>query len=137
MQPASQPISMAAPYRVYEAVYEFQAREASELSIVEGNRVVVYEKADGSGWPDPAKWMKGMNQATGEMGDFPGTYCKFVEEVAPVSRPPPVAERSRPPPVMANGADAPPVPPRRGKREEEEVQYKVPLASRGGGGGCG
>ena len=107
---------MAAPYRLYEALYEFEAREASELSIAEGDTVVVYEKADGGGWPDPAKWMRGTNQSTGKTGDFPGTYCKFLEEVARAP-PPPVAERSRPP--MMDGEDAPPVPPRRGKRREE------------------
>ena len=125
---------MAAGYRVYEALYEFVARELSELSIAEGERVVVYEKVGGGGWPDPAKWMRGTNQATGQTGDFPGTYCKFLEEVAPAP-PPPVAERSRLPPVVA---DAPPVPPRRGKREgvplsrgAVEVEVEGPLARAG------
>jgi hypothetical protein len=113
---------MAAAYRVYEALYEFVARELSELSIAEGDRVVVYEKADGEGWPDPAKWMRGTNQATGQTGDFPGTYCKFLEEVAPAP-PPPVAERSQLPPVVA---DAPPVPPRRGKPSSPPPTKDVP-----------
>ena len=122
---------MAAAYRVYEALYEFVARELSELSIAEGDRVVVYEKADGEGWPDPAKWMRGTNQATGQTGDFPGTYCKFMEEVAPAP-PPPVAERSQLPPVVA---DAPPVPPRRGKREGGEEEKAQSTAGFQGGRG--
>lgn len=109
-----------ATYRVYEATYPFQAREDSELTIDEGDRVVVYEKDDGSGWPDPTKWMKGKNQSTGKTGDFPGTYCSFVEEVVPAP-PPPVAERVRLP-MLADGYDAPPVPPRRGEREKEEEE---------------
>lgn len=104
-----------AAYRVYRASFPFVAREASELTISEGDAVIVYEKPSG-GWPDPKKWMNGTNSNTGETGEFPGTYCMFVEEVAPA--PPPVAERSpahlpaAPPPDEEN---APPVPPRRPK----------------------
>ena len=114
-----------AAYRVYRASFPFVAREASELTISEGDAVIVYEKPSG-GWPDPKKWMNGTNSNTGETGEFPGTYCMFVEEVAPA--PPPVAERSpahlpaAPPPDEEN---APPVPPRRpksslGERGREE-----------------
>ena len=100
-----------AAYRVYEAKFPFMAREVSELTISEGDRVRVYEKPDGGGWPDPAKWMRGENESTEETGDFPGTYCSFLDEVAP---PPLPLERTRSPlPATPNG-EAPPVPPRRG-----------------------
>ena len=78
----------------------------------------VYEKPGGGGWPDPEKWMRGTNNSTGETGDFPGTYCEYVEEVSPSPPPPPVAERSpthAPAPPASNGESAPPVPPRRPK----------------------
>ena len=105
-----------AAYRVYTASFAFEAREASELSIEEGDTVVVYERSDSSDWPDPAKWMKGTNKRTGSTGDFPGTYCTFVEEVVPAPPPPPVAERSpapQPLPAAPVEENAPPVPPRR------------------------
>ena len=109
---------------MYEATFPFEAREdqQSELSIAEGDCVLVYEKPNGGGWPDPEKWMKGTNKRTGETGDFPGTYCKFVEEVTPALSPlpPPVAERTRSPaPAEEN---APPVPPRRPKSSTGEQE---------------
>lgn len=102
-----------AAYRIYEAKFPFVARETSELTINEGDTVFVYEKPNGGGWPDSEKWMKGMNSTTGKTGDFPGTYCKFVDEVAPA--PPPVAEHTLSPSSNSLEEDAPPVPPRRPK----------------------
>ena len=107
---------LTAPYRVYKANFSFSAREGSELSIGEGDTVLVSLKPSGE-WPDAGKWMKGQNTRTGEFGDFPGTYCEFVSEVAaaaaPDPRPPERTPRS-PPPAQDVG-NAPPVPPRRPK----------------------
>ena len=129
-----------AAYRVYMASFAFKAREASDLSIEEGDTVAVYERSDGSGWPDPAKWMKGTNKRTGSTGEFPGNYCTFVEQVAPAPPPPPMAKRSpapQPLPAAPVEEDAPLVPPRRqgkttlgksGEGEEgEEVREEVHL----------
>ena len=104
-------------YRVYVATFPFEAREPSELSISVDDNVIVYEKP-GGGWPDPEKWMRGTNNNTGETGDFPGTYCEFVEEISPSPPPPPVMERSPthvPAPPAPNEESAPPVPPRKPK----------------------
>ena len=110
-----------ATYRVYEATFPFEAREASELSMAEGDTVIVYEKPNGGGWPDPEKWMTGTNERTRETGEFPGTYCKFFEEVvaaptivAAEEPPPPVAERALSSPSPEE--NAPPVPPRKPKK---------------------
>lgn len=116
-----------ATYRVYEAAFPFEARESSELSMAEGDFVIVYEKPNGAGWPDPEKWMTGTNERTGDTGEFPGTYCKFFEEVVPAPpppveveeppSPPPVADRSRSPPAPpVPEYNAPPVPPRKQKK---------------------
>lgn len=114
-----------ASYRVYRACFPFEAREVSELTIREEDTVIVYEKPNGE-WPDPKKWMKGTNQTTGKDGDFPGTYCEFVQEVAPA--PPPVAERSPvhapTPPQLPSEDNAPPVPPRKPKNSLGEWRWE-------------
>lgn len=109
-----------ASYRVYRACFPFEAREESELTIHEDDTIIVYEKPSGE-WPDPEKWMKGINKSSGRKGDFPGTYCEFVEEVVPA--PPPVAPRSPvhlPSPQPPGEENAPPVPPRRSPGERRE-----------------
>lgn len=119
-----------ASYRVYRACFPFEAREESELTIHEEDTVFVYEKPSG-GWPDPEKWMHGVNKSSGKAGDFPGTYCEFVEEV---SAPPPVVQRSPvhlPTPPPPSEDSAPPVPPRRSPGEsgrEKRVMLCVSLS---------
>ena len=118
-----------AAYRIYKANFPFAARVESELTIEEGDDVMVYQKPGGE-WPDQAKWMNGTNKRTGEKGEFPGTYCEFVEEVAPA---PPIPIERLPSPPVPDAESAPPVPPRktgasvgelgRGEREAEREMY--------------
>lgn len=50
---------MAVPYRIYNAVYPFEARDPSELTIQPGNKLIVYQRA--GVWPDDQRWMNGMH----------------------------------------------------------------------------
>lgn len=98
--------------RKYRSLYGYEANESSELTIREGDVVLVHPKADGQ-WPNAEKWMKGTNQRTNQSGDFPGNYTEFIglEEIPPT--PPP---RPKPRPRSTVDPDQtlePPVPARR------------------------
>ena len=86
-------------YRSYKANFEFVARDTSELSMNDGDLLRVGPTLDGV-WPDPGRWMHGTNEATGDEGDFPGTYVEFVAEVmqSEPEAPPPTPEA--PPPAV-------------------------------------
>ena len=122
-----------ATYRVYRASFIFEARDASELTIEEGDEVLVYQAASGA-WPS-SKWVNGTNRRTGLKGEFPGNYCELVEEVTPP--PAPIPQQRLPSlPAEDEEENAPPVPPRKvsgtraerareGERERErEKSYK-------------
>lgn len=80
---------MAKRYRRYRALYDFQAREDSELSINFGDTLTVAQLVDGS-WPHPERWMKGFNEVTQQTGEFPGSdYVEFIEEFVIEPEPPP------------------------------------------------
>ena len=46
------------PYRIYKAMFPFQARDNTEVTIVEGHTLVVYLKENGT-WPAPEGWLQG------------------------------------------------------------------------------
>lgn len=96
--------------RRYRAEHSFSARRAGELTIYEGETVVVKPLVSGA-WPDDNNWMNGRNEKTGDEGDFPGNYTILVEEFATATVPalppkpaPRTLPRSRADPV------SPPVP---------------------------
>ena len=65
---------MISPYRVYHANYPFEARDQSELSIVPGHTLVVYQLPDGK-WPDDTRWLNGREKIRvweGGMGEREG-----------------------------------------------------------------
>ena len=107
-------------YRRYKASYDFQARDSTEISMTAGDTLRVALKPSGD-WPDPQKFMRGVNERTGAEGDFPGgQYVEFVEEFA---EPDQDALYDEPPP---------PTPPRRGtsavKVNEPEPDPGMPQA---------
>lgn len=94
-------------FRRYWATYPFEARDAFEVSMGEGETLVVAQTAPGV-WPDPFKWMKGRNEVTGKEGEFPGTYVQFVEEFTVADeRPRPEPARTPPPTAPRPGRDTP------------------------------
>ena len=87
---------MAKRYRKYRALYDFKARENSELSISYGETLTVAQLRDGS-WPSPEKWMQGYNEVTQQKGEFPGgEYVQFIREfvIEPEPPPPPLPQPS-------------------------------------------
>ena len=109
VRPSESRQNMAA-YRVYQASYVFEARDASELTIEEGDEVLVHQTAPGA-WP-ASRWVNGTNRRTGLKGDFPGNYCELVEEVNPP--PLPISQQRLPSLPAEDGEEnAPPVPPRK------------------------
>lgn len=98
---------MASRYRKYKAVYPFEARSPSELSMSEGDVLIVEQGPDGM-WPSPEKWMQGYNENTNQQGEFPGgQYVEFLEEFVVEPDPP----SPSPPPPEAVCQQAPPLPP--------------------------
>lgn len=100
--------------RKYRVSYGYDASDSGELTIREGDVVLVHPKPDGQ-WPSAEKWMKGTNQRTGQSGEFPGNYTEFVEEEEIPPTPPP---RAKPRPRSSVDPDQPsalepPVPVRR------------------------
>ena len=69
-------------YRIYKAIFPFDARDDSELTIQPDDLIHVFQNAQGN-WPDQEKWMHGKNQDTNVEGDFPGNFVEFVEEIEP------------------------------------------------------
>ena len=103
--------------RKYRASYSYDASDSGELTIREGDVVLVHRKTDGQ-WPNAEKWMKGTNQRTGQSGEFPGNYTEFVEEEEIPPTPPPRAKprpRSSVDPDQTNALE-PPVPVRRSNK---------------------
>ena len=66
-------------YRRYRAVYPFDARDTSEVTIEPGHTLIVGKTSEGV-WPSEEKWMHGRNEETDKEGDFPGNFVEFVEE---------------------------------------------------------
>ena len=54
--------------KALKAVFEFQPENSDEISLHEGDKIVVQE-VDGD-------WLKGVNQRTGKVGLFPGSYVE-------------------------------------------------------------
>lgn len=104
-------------YRRYKALFLFEARSGTELTMSPGDTLLVGQLTDGS-WPPPNKWMHGMNEATSQQGEFPGdAYVEFVEEfVEPVDSPP---EEEEPPPL-------PPLPPQPSPRHPSQQGFPLP-----------
>lgn len=48
------------PYRIFKAVFPFEARDGTEMTIAVNQILVVYMKDDGT-WPVPEGWMKGKD----------------------------------------------------------------------------
>lgn len=97
-------------YRRYKAVYPFEARDQSEVTIDPGHTLIVSQNAQGA-WPSQDKWMHGSNEDTGLEGDFPGNFVEFVEEfIEPDPEPEPVKVLPPLPPIP----DKPPTPGSRG-----------------------
>ena len=86
-------------YRRYKALYDFEARGPTELTMSCEDTLLVERLSDGT-WPPAEKWMQGYNELTAKSGEFPGgAYVEFVEEflVEPKARsPPPPAEPDPP-----------------------------------------
>ena len=84
-------------YRRYKAVYSFEARSETELSMNKEDLLIVQQKPDGT-WPTPEKWMEGYNEFSGGTGEFPaGAYVEFLGEfIMPNSLPPQPAVRALP-----------------------------------------
>ncbi len=89
-----------ATYRRYKAGYDFEGRDDTEISMNIGHTLRVGRKPSGE-WPDPEKFMKGINEITGAEGEFPGgAYVEYVEEFIEESLydepPPPTPPRRGP-----------------------------------------
>ena len=66
--------------RRYRALYDFVARDSTELSMKTGDLLLVKQQPGGT-WPSAEKWMLGINETTSKHGDFPGgDYVEFVQE---------------------------------------------------------
>ena len=97
-------------FRRYKAIYPFEARDGSEVTIEPGHTLIVGKNAQGM-WPSKDKWMHGSNEDTNMEGDFPGNFVEFVEEfVEPEPEPEPV--RALPP--LPPPPNKPPTPGRGG-----------------------
>ena len=85
-------------YKLFTAMFLFEARDSTELSMDQGDTLIVHPGPTGE-WPDPTKWIRGTNQRTNQTGEFPGTYVEFVKEYIPEepAAPPPPPPRPRPP----------------------------------------
>lgn len=75
-------------YRRYKAVFPFEARSQTELSMNPEDMLIVQQKADGT-WPSTEKWMEGYNEISGDSGEFPaGAYVEFLDEFIKPNPPP-------------------------------------------------
>ena len=92
-------------YKIYNAIYPFEARDDTELSIDAGDKLMVLPGPSGE-WPDQNKWLRGTNQRTNKTGEFPGTYVEFEREYTPPPPPPlePKPEEPPPPPPRSSRA---------------------------------
>lgn len=121
---------MATWYRRYRALYNFEARSDTELSMSSGETLTVTQLANGS-WPPPEKWMQGYNEVTNRTGEFPGgAYVEFIEEFVIEPEPPPP-----PPPELEPRSQAPPLPPQPSPRHmNSQKGFQLPgMVSRGHG----
>ena len=84
-------------YRVYTAMFLFEARDETELSMDQGDTLIVQPGPSGE-WPNPERWIRGTNQRTNKTGEFPGTYVEFVKEYTPEEPPPSPTKAPTPPP---------------------------------------
>ena len=51
-------LQIMATYRLYKALYPFEARDHTELSMLPDDQLIVYMNEDGT-WPNENAWMKG------------------------------------------------------------------------------
>lgn len=106
-------------YRRYRALYNFEARSATELSMEIEETLTVVQLADGS-WPPPEKWMQGYNEVTSQTGEFPGgAYVEFIEEFVIEPEPPPLPE-------VEPRSQAPPLPPQPSPRHNSLHGFQLP-----------
>ncbi len=117
-----------ATYRRYKAGYDFVARDDTEISMDSGHTLLVSRKQNGE-WPDPEKFMRGVNEVTRAEGEFPGgAYVEFIEEfteeVSYDEPPPPTPPRRGPSTSKDPELDSNPVAPRpRPRRKRPESTY--------------
>lgn len=81
--------------RRYKVLYDFAARDDTELSIKTGDVLLVKQRPDGT-WPSAEKWMLGTNETTSKHGDFPGgDFVELViEHKLPKPKPKPARRRT-------------------------------------------
>ena len=108
-------------YRVFRVAFSFTARDETELTILEGDELLVPPLPSGD-WPDPTLWMRARNQRTGGEGDFPGTYVEFVRQVDPTPEPVPPPE-----PTPSIVRTPPPIPPVAAPHEHAYTHPPHPL----------
>eukprot|EP00731_Ephydatia_muelleri_P018766 Em0011g806a len=84
-------------YREYTAMFLFEARDQTELSMDQGDTLIVQPGPSGE-WPNPERWIRGTNQRTNKTGEFPGTYVEFVKEYTPEEPPSSPTKAPTPPP---------------------------------------
>jgi len=60
-----------------KALYQYVAKDLSELSISEGDIIEVTSKDEG--------WWTGLNKTTGKTGLFPGNYVTVVDQITNLS----------------------------------------------------
>lgn len=113
--------------RKYRTLFSYDASDNGEVTIREGDIVLVHPKPDGQ-WPNAEKWMKGTNQRTGKSGEFPGNYTEFIDEEEVPPTPPPRAKprpRSTVDPDQVGGLE-PPIPARRRGSNQRSVSRLSP-----------
>lgn len=107
-------------YRRYKALYDFEARNSTELTMHCDHTLLVERLADGS-WPPAEKWMQGYNEVTLESGEFPGgAYVELVDEfvVEPKAR--------SPPPEVEPRSQVPSLPPQPSPRHYSGKGFPMP-----------
>jgi len=76
----------------FRALYDYKPQDENEIAISVNDILIVAKPIS-----DPQGWLLAQNEQTNQMGDVPGTYLEYVDDIEELVVPEPELPPPRPP----------------------------------------
>lgn len=82
----------------FRALYDYKAQDDNEISIAVNDILIVAKPI-----ADPQGWLLGQKEQTNKIGDVPGTYLEYIDDIEELVVPEPDPEVPPPRPPKRQG----------------------------------